>query len=64
MKPGSPSKGPQRVSMHELFWYCLTPLSPTPSSSSPIKTPDPQCPGHSVSLVERAETPKKHGEGL
>jgi len=34
-------------------------LFPTPSVPSAVKTPDPQCPGPSVFLVETEETPPK-----
>ena len=36
------------------------PLSPSPSTSAPMKTPDPQPPNLSASLIETEQTPKRH----
>jgi len=33
-------KRPPRVSVHQLFWYILTPPSPTPLISSAMNTPE------------------------
>jgi len=35
------------------------PLTPSPSTSAPMKTPDPQPPNLSASLTETEQTPKR-----
>ena len=51
---GTCSSRPPRVSLH---WFVISPnpLSSTLSTSSPIKTPDPQAPALSAFLVENDE---------
>jgi hypothetical protein len=41
----------------------FAPSAPTPSTSSAVKTPDPQYSGPSPSLVEIEETPKEIERG-
>ena len=44
------------MSVHRTLWYPLTPLSPTPSTFSAMRTPDVQTPGPSASQVDTNET--------
>ena len=45
------------MSLHRPLWYLMTPCILNPSTSSTLKTPDPQSPGPSTSLVETEENP-------
>jgi hypothetical protein len=49
---------PRRLSLHIPLWYPLTSSSPTPSTYSAMKTPDPLSPGPSAFLVETERPPK------
>jgi len=42
--------------LHLILWYPLTPLSPTPSKFSAMRTPDVQTPRSSASIVDTDET--------